>query len=68
MSNIELVKVEVVVHATLKIDGNTVHISLVDKGGGDFVLAPEQTGQEHEIPDYILDQIHQKLKNNRGTD
>lgn len=68
MSNIELVKVEVVVHATLKVDGKTVNISLVDKGGGHFVLAPEQTAQESEIPEYILEQIHQKLKSNRGTD
>lgn len=68
MSNVELVKVEVLVQATLRVDGNTVEVRFVDKGGGKFELAPESTAQESMIPEYVLEQIHQKARFNRGTD
>ncbi|SFN29144.1 hypothetical protein SAMN05660284_01104 [Formivibrio citricus] len=68
MSNVELVKVEVVVHATLSVDGNTVEVSFVDKGGGKFELAPGAAAQETPIPDYVIEQIWQKARFNRGTD
>lgn len=68
MSNVELVKVEVHVHATLRVDGNTVEVRFVDKGGGQFELAPESAEHDAMIPEYVLDQIRQQSRLNRGTD
>lgn len=63
MNTVEVVSVEVVVHATLKVDGKLVKVRFADKGAGQLELAPDTA--EHEIPDYIIEQIRQESRFNR---
>lgn len=66
--SIEVVSVEVVVHASLKIDGKLVKVNFIDKGAGQIELTPESVAQDVEIPAYIMEQIHKQARLNRGTD
>jgi hypothetical protein len=52
---IEIVNVQVIVHAKLKVNGQEIDVRFRDKGGGKLELAPESEEHQHLLESGILD-------------